>query len=350
MRKTLQSPKCDPSELLRYRDGLYGGELLGAAIAGFDLFSRLAKRPMKQRTICTSLRLAQRPVDVMFTLFSAMGLVQDIDGKYHVTKTARQFLVAESPWFLGSYFASFLDRQACQDLLKVLRSGRPIGLSGQKTRIPWAAAMRSRSFADNFIRMMHCRGLCLGPTLAKRIVLGKRRRLLDIGGGSGVYACCILAAHRSLTASVLEKPPVDAIARGYISKMGFAHRADVISGDMLAAPLPSGYDLHLFSNVLHDWSDATVKELVRKSFSALSRDGMILIHDSHINRKKTGPLAVANYSVLLMASTEGKCYSIAEIEGFLRKAGFSDVQFRETIADRSVIAARKSGRARAVKR
>jgi O-methyltransferase domain len=124
----------------------------------------------------------------------------------------------------------------------------------------------------------------------------------------------------------------------------------VISGDMLAAPLPSGYDVHLFSNVLHDWPDATVKELVRKSFSALSSDGMILIHDSHINRKKTGPLAVAAYSVLLMASAEGKCYSIAEIEEFLREAGFSDVQFRETIADRSVITARKTGRARAIKR
>ena len=201
--------------------------------------------------------------------------------------------------------------------------------------------MRSESFADNFTRMMHCRGLFHGPALAKRLELDGRRRLLDIGGGSGVYACSILAKHQFLTASIFEKPPVDEITRRYLSAMGFAKRTDVISGDMLADPLPAGYDVHLYSNVLHDWPDETVRKLLSKSFSALPRDGMIAIHDSHINRKKTGPLAVAAYSVLLMASTEGKCYSISEIEKFLREAGFANIRFRETAADRSVITARK---------
>jgi len=318
---------------------------LGAAIAELDFFSRLAERPMNLKTICASLRLAERPVDVMITLFSAMGLIHQVRGKYSVTKLASDFLVAKSPFFLGPYFASIADRPDCQDLLIVLRTGKPIGLPGVAARAPWAAAMRSEAFADNFTRMMHCRGLSHGPALAKRLHLGKRRRLLDIGGGSGVYACSILTNHRSLTASVFEKSPVDAITRRYISKMGFAERADVISGDMFAEPFPSGYDVHLFSNVLHDWREATVKQLLKKSFSALPREGMIVIHDSHINRKKTGPLAVAAYSVLLMASTDGKCYSISEIEGLLRDVGFSDVRFSETTADRSVITARKRLRA-----
>ena len=347
MGNKLQSPDCDPSELLRCRDGVYGSALLSVAVAQLDFFSRLAEKPMNPLAICASLHLAERPVDVMLTLFSAMGLVHLVHGKYRVTKLAREFLVNESPFFLGSYIASIADRPDCQDLLTVLRSGRPIGLPGVSERAPWAAAMRSESFADNFTRMMHCRGLFHGPALAKQLQLGRRRRLLDIGGGSGVYACSILASHPSLTASVFEKPPVDEITRRYISEMGFAKRADVISGDMFADPLPAGYDVHLFSNVLHDWPDKTVKELLKKSFSALPRDGMIAIHDSHINRKRTGPLAVAAYSVLLMASTEGKCYSISEIEKFLRDAGFTEFRCRETAADRSVITARKpTGRAR----
>jgi hypothetical protein len=344
MGNKMQSPDCDPSELLRCRDGVYGSALLSVAVAQLDFFSRLAEKPMNPLAICASLHLAERPVDVMLTLFSAMGLVHLVHGKYRVTKLAREFLVSESPFFLGSYIASIADRPDCQDLLTVLRSGRPIGLPGVSERAPWAAAMRSESFADNFTRMMHCRGLFHGPTLAKQLLLGRRRRLLDIGGGSGVYACSILASHPSLTAPVFEKSPVDEITRRYISEMEFAKRADVISGDMFAEPLPAGYDVHLFSNVLHDWPDKTVKELLSKSFSALPRDGMIAVHDSHINRKKTGPLAVAAYSVLLMASTEGKCYSISEIEKFLRDAGFTEFRCDETAADRSVITARKPTR------
>ena len=349
MRNKLQSPDCNPSELLRCRDGVYGSALLSVAVAELGFFSRLAEKPMNPLGICASLHIAERPVDVMLTLFSAMSLVHLVHGKYRVTKLAREFLVAKSPFFLGPYIASIADRPDCQDLLTVLRSGKPIGLPGVSARAPWASAMRSESFAENFTRMMHCRGLFYGPALAKQLQLSRHRRLLDIGGGSGVYACSVLTKHPSVTASVFEKPPVDEIARRYISKLGFAKRVDVISGDMFADPLPAGYDVHLFSNVLHDWPAGTVKELLRKSFSALPRDGMIAIHDSHINRNKSGPLAVAAYSVLLMASTEGKCYSISEIEKFLRNAGFREFRCRETAADRSVITARKPTRTSAAK-
>jgi len=68
---------------------------------------------------------------------------------------------------------------------------------------------------------------------------------------------------------------------------------------------------------------------------------MIVIHDAHINADKTGPLPVAAYSALLMTITEGKCYSEKEMTDHLSRAGFSDVAFSPTAADRSIITARK---------
>ncbi len=43
-----------------------------------------------------------------------------------------------------------------------------------------------------------------------------------------------------------------------------------------------------------------------------------------------------------MNISEGKCYSVAEMEGYLRDAGFSAFNYFPTAADRSVINARKS--------
>ena len=45
------------------------------------------------------------------------------------------------------------------------------------------------------------------------------------------------------------------------------------------------------------------------------------MHDAFLGAAKTGPLHVAEYSVLLMHASEGRCYSTAEMEGYLREAG-----------------------------
>ena len=56
---------------------------------------------------------------------------------------------------------------------------------------------------------------------------------------------------------------------------------------------------------------------------------------------RTGPLPVAAYSALLMTISDGKCYSEREMAEYLTRAGFVDVKHFPTVADRSVITARK---------
>jgi hypothetical protein len=68
---------------------------------------------------------------------------------------------------------------------------------------------------------------------------------------------------------------------------------------------------------------------------------MVIVHGAHLNADKTGPLPVAAYSALLMSITEGRCYSTAEMESLLGAAGFTDVHYSPTVADRSIITARK---------
>jgi cyclopropane fatty-acyl-phospholipid synthase-like methyltransferase len=233
------------------------------------------------------------------------------------------------------------ERPVCQDLLKVLRTGKPANWGSEKDKKDWHKAMETEEFAMQFTAAMDCRGVYLAQAAAKKIDLAGRRQLLDIAGGSGIYACSFCAHFSGLRATVLEKPPVDKITTGAIQKRGFAQRVSVIAGDMLTDPLPSGFDAHLFSNVLHDWDVPVVKQLIRKSFEALAPGGMLIIHDAHLNEDKSGPLHVAEYSVMLMHSTEGRCYSVSEMRSYLQEVGFQSVRFAETAAARSVITAIK---------
>ncbi len=237
------------------------------------------------------------------------------------------------------------DRPVCRDMVTVLRTGKPANWGSLQNEKEWARAMEQEAFADQFTAAMDCRGVYLAPAMADRLEPEQHWHLLDIAGGSGIYACAMVARHPHLRATVLERPPVDGIARRCLSKRGFAERISVQAGNMFTDPFPPDCDIHLFSNVLHDWDVPRVQQLLGKSFEFLRPGGLVVVHDAHINAAKTGPLPVAAYSALLMTITEGKCYSEKEMNDLLTRAGFSDVRYLPTAADRSVITARKGAEA-----
>jgi hypothetical protein len=164
--------------------------------------------------------------------------------------------------------------------------------------------------------------------------------LLDVAGGSGVYSCTILHKYNHLNAAVLEIPPVDTAARRSIESKGMSDRVNVIAGDMFSE-IPMVYDVHLYANVFHDWDFNSVRKLAENSFASLQSKGSIVVFDAHLNKDKNGPLSVAEYSCLLMHSTEGRCYSIKEIEGILLEAGFTKILLTEVAADRTMIVGNK---------
>jgi SAM-dependent methyltransferase len=334
-------PHTDPVDIYRVRDGIYAADMLLAAIVHLDLFSWLEKNPATRADVCRAFDTAARPADVMLTLFAAMGFVEERQGVFHVTPLAGEHLVKTSPWFLGPYYESLKNRPVALDLLKVLRTGKPANWGSEKDGKDWHLAMETEAFAAQFTAAMDSRGVYLAQAVAKSIDLSQRRHLLDIAGGSGVYACSLVTHHPHLSATVFEKSPVDRIAARAIASRGCAERVAVAAGDMLDGPLPGHADVHLYSNVLHDWDEPVVRQLIAKSFAALQPGGLLVIHDAFLNAAKDGPLHVAEYSVLLMHSSEGRCYSTREMEEYLLDAGFRDASYRDTAAARGVMTATK---------
>ena len=340
MRHLLEEPVTDPLPLYRYRDGLAAVDLLAVAVAHLDLFSWLADHPSTPGAICAHFQLHPRPADVMLTLLTAQGLLTQSGGVFLLTLRAREHLVTGSPFCLTPYFASMKDRPSTLDMLSVLKTGRPANWGSYDPQA-WAQAMERPEFAAQFTAAMDCRGLLLGPALAKRLKLEDHRSVLDLAGGSGIYSCALVAQHPGLQATVLEKSPVDRIAREAIVKQGCTDRVNVVTGDIFAPELPKGFDVHLWSNVIHDWDEPAVRELLQKSAAALPANGLVVIHDAFINADKTGPLHVAEYSALLMNITEGKCYSLGEMRGLLANAGFDWEDHQPTAVGRSFIVGRK---------
>lgn len=332
------APEPDPTAIYRARDGIFAVELLVAAITHLDLFTLLSRESLDVDGICARLGLHSRLTDVMLSLFVSQGLLERKDGRVGATATAREFLSKDSPLNLVPYYDSLRERPLVASMLAVLRTGTPAAWSAQPEE--WSRRMADPAFAERFTAEMECRAVWLGPRLARRVDLQGRRHLLDIGGASGAYACAFVAENAGLRATVLDKPPVDGIARKSVLARGLADRVSVVAGDMFRS-IPEGADVHLFSNVLHDWNEAACRELLARAHAALAPDGLVVIHDAFLNREKTGPLHVAEYSVLLAHFTEGRCWSVGEMEAMLADSGFAVPRFIEVGAQRSALVARR---------
>jgi SAM-dependent methyltransferase len=341
MHDLTRAPSQDPAIIYQCRDELYGTDMLIAALNGLDFFTWLDTHPSTIADIARHFTLHPRPLDVMTTLFVAMGLLARDGDVVSLTALAREQLVASSPWFLGPYFPKVSDRPIARDLLEILSTDRPANFASRPSEQDWHKAMEKEDVAAEFTAAMDRRGLLLAQALAKRLDLEGRRRLLDVAGGSGIYACSLAAHFPELTGSVFEKSPVDRIAARSIASRGFSDRIGVVIGDMLNTPLPDGYDIHLWSNVVHDWDVDIVQQLLTASARALAPGGLIIIHDAFLNADKTGPLSIANYSVLLMHVTQGRCYSTAEMEAWLDEAGFEGPRVVPSAIGRSAILARR---------
>lgn len=333
----------DPTRLYRLRDGVYAPDLLIVAVAELDLFSWLATRgDATVEAISHEFELHARPVDVLVTYLTALDLVQRRGAHVAVTDLARQHLVAGSPYDLRPYYASLRERPGCRELLDVLRTGRPAAWASAPDA-GWAARLADPAFAETFTAAMDARGRFLGPLLAGALADALSdsapRRILDIGGSSGIYLTAVLDALPSASGAVFERPPVDVAAQALLRARGTT-RADVLSGDMFDG-LPTGFDLHLFSHVLHDWDEPRVRALLAASYASLPDGGVFVDHDVHVDADKSGPLSAAEYSVLLMHSTPGKCWSVGELSDLLRDTGFAEPAIRPTGADRSAMIARK---------
>jgi hypothetical protein len=333
-------PETDPSGLIGLRDSVYATDLLITALGHLDFFTVIEKSKLNFEGICNHFKTDRRCTDVMLTYFVALDLITIENDCYVITKKTSEFLLSTSTWNLIPYFSNLLERPIIEKMLDALKTGNPQSWGAKKDELDWAKAMERPDFAAMFTAGMDSRAALMAPAISNKFDFSKYNSLLDIGGASGIYVCSVIDHYPQLTGGILEKSPVDKIAEISIRNKEKQAAVKVIEGDMFQS-IPTGFDIHLFSHVLHDWTLEQNQLLINNSFSSLNKGGVIMIHDAHINPEKSGPLSTAEYSILLMFSCYGKCYSITELAPLMESAGFVNIQETHTTGNRSIITGEK---------
>ena len=333
----LHRSPLDPTSIFEHFRGSYGSELLTVAVAHFDLFNRLAAGPKAEQQLGEELGLERRPAVVLLTAMKAMGLLTAQDGQLTLSPLARQHLCRDAEWNVADYIGLAAESAGVLDMLQRLRTNRPAGGGEDEAgtafiyRDGQRSAMEQKEAARHFTLALAGRAKIVAPALADAVDLTDCRRLLDLGGGTGIYSIALLQKYPNLEAVVFDRPEVLKIAAAFAGDYGVADRMNLAAGDMFAGMLPSDCDAILLSNVLHDWDEPECRKLIARCAAALPAGGRILIHDVYLNDSLDGPLPIALYSAALFTLTEGRAYSAAEYRSWLAESGFDTGEIVPTL-------------------
>jgi SAM-dependent methyltransferase len=321
-------PRTDPTPIFEHFRGSYATELLTAAVAHFNLFGLLAEGPLPQDELQSRLGLQRRPALVLLTALRAMGLLtSDAAGDVALAPLAREHLVPGGEFDVGDYVGLAASAPNVLAMVERLRTNRPAGAEGGDGpafiyREGIASAMEQTALARHFTLALAGRAKNVAPHLARVAPLEGVSTLLDVAGGTGLYAIACLRQHPGLRAIVLDRPEVLKVAAEFREASGVGERLTLLPGDMFTDPLPPA-DAILLSNVLHDWDEPDCRRLVSRCAAALPPGGRLLIHDVFLNDTLDGPLPIALYSAALFTLTEGRAYSAAEYRAWLAAAGLT---------------------------
>jgi predicted O-methyltransferase YrrM len=338
----LNQPSVDPTPIFEHFRGSFGSELLTVAITHFGLFDRLAEGPKTFDALREELRLDERPAIVLLTAMRAMGLLADDEaGRVALTPLAAEHLVPGGAFDVSDYVGLAADSPGVVEMVERLRTNRPAGSDDEAGaafiyREGIDSAMEQEQSARALTLALAGRAKNVAPVMAQRVSLGGVKRLVDVGGGTGIYSIAFLQKNPTLRAAVFDRPEVLKVAAEMAAAYGVSDRLECIAGDMFADDLPTG-EVMLLSNILHDWDVPECRRLVQRCADALPPGGRLLVHDVYLNDALDGPLPIALYSANLFALTEGRAYSAAEYRGWLTEAGLTPGEMISTLVHCGVL-------------
>lgn len=163
--------------------------------------------------------------------------------------------------------------------------------------------------------------------LAETLKIPEGGRLLDVGGGSGAVARVMAERVKGLEAVILDQPLVLQAAEELIAASPAGERIKTFAADYNVDDFPGGFDLILLSNIIHINGEKACQRLMEKAYRALRPRGQAVVIDFYLDDDKRGPLFANLFGLACsLLAPEGATYSRAEVEQWMKVAGFQEIR------------------------
>jgi O-methyltransferase domain/Dimerisation domain len=147
------------------------------------------------------------------------------------------------------------------------------------------------------------------------------RKVVDVGGGHGFFLATILKSYPTLRGVLFDLPNVVAGAGQNLKTFGLEDRCEVIGGSFFDA-LPTGGDVYMLRQIIHDWDDDRALAILRNCRAAMTGTEKLLIVERGIAPHYRDAMRVLHIDLEMLVNVGGMERTDAEYRSLLENAGF----------------------------
>jgi SAM-dependent methyltransferase len=326
------------------RDLLAGYLTAGALGAALErqLFWQLGEQPEAAESIAGRLDIPLNRCRYWLDVLVGLGLLDRHEGGYATSAAARSLIMdvyGAETWALLATEVRERFRAGNHLVRHLSHAGSVWDIDGDAPPDYVAQMVRTPERARRFTRMLYEIHAPVANQLARTLDLAGVRRLLDLGGGSGVMSIALLRRDPDLTAVVVDIANVCAAGREIAAETPVAQRITYHPADFVADPLPEGFDLALECDVgIYD------EVLFRKLWAVLNPGGRVVILDDFAPPgSETLPLWQARHALYRsLADPEYTWPTVDGVHSLLSRAGFEPASEQVLESGAVVLVARKA--------
>jgi hypothetical protein len=315
----MDRPRVDTTRLQRIARAYTESATLFAAL-DLELFSHVARGAGTVEALAAAMDVLPLNAERLVTACLGMGLLETSGGALRNAPDAERFLVKGNKSYAGPWM-TFTRPDVAEwfALTDHLRRKAPPTTLGKYAELSVAQA-RAYHAATYSI------GMGAGRRFARQVDLSGRRRLLDLGGGSGAYSIQAVRAYPDLTAVVFDLPPVVEVTKDYLAECGVGDRVSTRAGDFTRDALPTGADVIVMASNLPIYDEDMIQQVVRSAHDALAAGGEMHLVGEMLYDDRSGPLDAAMWGLSeALDHSAGKAHTIAQCRGYFASAGFTAV-------------------------
>lgn len=308
-----------------------------------NLFVVMAERTwITLDEVVSSTEFTRRGAGALLGILCALDIAAKEGDGYRLDDVGRNYLDRRGPYYVGESLFGMFDKEIPKRLTKsgtTRHYSKTIGSFWYKLK-----SLRSKYPMGGIKRLgiQHSRNFPASVAAARNPCFNALTHLVDIAGGSGVFAIPLAQERPDLCITLVELPE----ALPHVSQFLRRYRVDgkvTLQGfNVYHLPWPvKDCDGILFGNFLHWCSDDECRILLKECFRILPVGGRLFIHEMLWNDNKDGPLVTALWNFWLVAISAGGQRTRGEFARLLAETGFDLSQQIATRGGFSLLVAHK---------
>lgn len=321
MKAIQKTPNIDIEPLYEITQGLEKGLLLFTAVES-GVFDCL-KKPKTVEEVFRDLKMNSKLTAKFLNSLVAIGLLTKKDSHYNNTLLSATYLVKDSPFYQGNLL----------NLMEKTKSERWSRLGQVLKEGPIKPPRKPDEVFDKKFILAMAEGAMRGGLHSTLDIVSSlpefanAAKLLDLGGGHGLYAIAFSQVNPNLKSVIFDLPPVIEVAKEFIDKHEMNGEVHTIHGDFTKDHWDNGYDIIFASDALYKPKELLFP-ILKKIKETLNEGGLFISKHWTIDKERTTPVTTVLWDLMvsLIGHMPFYTYTNEEFVDILKDVGFKKIK------------------------